>query len=33
MNKEEFASRLETSLDIFEDSVKKQEIGNYVKKI
>lgn len=33
MNKEEFASRLETSLDIFEDSVKKQEIGNYLKKI
>ena len=33
MNKEEFASRLETSLDIFEDSVKKQEIENYLKKI
>ncbi len=33
MNKEEFASHLETSLDIFEDSVKKQEIGNYLKKI
>ena len=33
MNKEEFASCLETSLDIFEDSVKKQEIENYLKKI
>ena len=33
MNKEEFASHLETSLDIFEDSVKKQEIENYLKKI
>ena len=33
MNKEEFASLLETSLDIFEDSVKKQEIENYLKKI
>ena len=33
MNKEEFASRLETSLDIFEDSVKKQEIENDIKKI
>ena len=33
MNKEEFASRLETSLDIFEDSVKKHEIENYLKKI
>ena len=33
MNKEEFTSRLETSLDIFEDSVKKQEIENYLKKI
>ena len=33
MNKEEFVRRLETSLDIFEDSVKKQEIENYLKKI
>lgn len=33
MNKDEFVSRLETSLDIFEDSVKKQEIENYLKKI
>ena len=33
MNKEEFANRLETSLDIFEDSVKKQEIDPYLKKI
>ncbi len=33
MNKDEFVSRLETSLDIFEDSVKKQEIENYLTRI
>lgn len=33
MNKKEFANHLETSLDIFEDSVKSQEIEKYLKKI
>ncbi len=33
MNKEEFVSRLENSLDIFEEEVKKEEIEKYLKKI
>ena len=29
MNKEEFISRLESSLDIFEDNIKKEEVEKY----
>ena len=33
MNKEEFISRLESSLDIFEDNIKKEEVEKYLEVI